>query len=60
MLVPTNLQYNPHRDDIMGSERPSHRLSYDVIADVLDNLKEVKIAVKYLVNGKELLGFPGT
>ena len=27
--------------------------------DVLDGLAEVKIAVKYLVDGKELPGFPG-
>jgi adenylosuccinate synthase len=27
--------------------------------DILDALAEVKIAVKYLVDGKELRGFPG-
>ena len=27
--------------------------------DVLDDLKEIKIAVKYTVDGKELPGFPG-
>lgn len=28
--------------------------------DILDDLKDIKIAVKYLVNGQELPGFPGT
>lgn len=28
--------------------------------DVLDGLAEIKVAVKYLVDGKELAGFPGT
>jgi adenylosuccinate synthase len=28
--------------------------------DVLDTLKEIRVAVKYLHNGKELSGFPGT
>ena len=27
--------------------------------DVLDDLKNIKIAVKYLLDGKELDGFPG-
>jgi adenylosuccinate synthase len=27
--------------------------------DILDDLPEVKVGVKYLVDGKELLGFPG-
>ena len=27
--------------------------------DVLDDLDEIKVAVKYLVNGQELPGFPG-
>lgn len=27
--------------------------------DILDDLSEIKVAVKYLVDGKELLGFPG-
>jgi adenylosuccinate synthase len=27
--------------------------------DVLDDLEEIKVAVKYLVDGKELAGFPG-
>ena len=27
--------------------------------DILDDLEEIKVAVKYLVDGKELLGFPG-
>ena len=27
--------------------------------DVLDDLEDIKVAVKYLVDGKELLGFPG-
>ena len=27
--------------------------------DVLDDVKEIKVAVKYLVDGKELPGFPG-
>lgn len=27
--------------------------------DILDDLAEIKVAVKYMVNGKELLGFPG-
>ncbi len=27
--------------------------------DVLDDLEEIKVAVKYLVDGKELPGFPG-
>lgn len=27
--------------------------------DVLDKLPEIKVAVKYLVDGKELAGFPG-
>ena len=28
--------------------------------DVLDKLSEIKIAVKYLVDGKELASFPGS
>ena len=28
--------------------------------DVLDGLEEIKVGVKYLVNGEELPGFPGT
>jgi|SRR5882762_7019285 len=28
--------------------------------DVLDDLAEIKIAVKYMVNGEELPGFPGS
>ncbi|TFY60017.1 hypothetical protein EVJ58_g5410 [Rhodofomes roseus] len=28
--------------------------------DVLDDLEEIKVAVKYIVDGKELDGFPGT
>jgi adenylosuccinate synthase len=28
--------------------------------DVLDALAEIEVAVKYLVNGKELAGFPGS
>ena len=28
--------------------------------DVLDDFKEIKVAVKYVVDGKELAGFPGT
>lgn len=28
--------------------------------DVLDDLAEIKIAVKYMVDGEELPGFPGT
>ena len=27
--------------------------------DILDDLKEIKVAVKYTVDGKELEGFPG-
>ena len=27
--------------------------------DVLDDFKEIKIAVRYLLDGKELHGFPG-
>lgn len=27
--------------------------------DILDDLEEIKVAVKYLVDGKELVGFPG-
>jgi adenylosuccinate synthase len=27
--------------------------------DILDDLEEIKVAVKYLTDGKELLGFPG-
>lgn len=27
--------------------------------DVLDDRAEIKVGVKYMVNGKELLGFPG-
>jgi adenylosuccinate synthase len=27
--------------------------------DVLDDLPEIKVAVKYIVNGEELSGFPG-
>lgn len=27
--------------------------------DVLDDFKEIKVAVKYLIDGKELSGFPG-
>jgi len=27
--------------------------------DVLDDLAEIKVAVKYMVNGEELAGFPG-
>jgi adenylosuccinate synthase len=27
--------------------------------DILDDLEEIKVAVKYLVGEKELLGFPG-
>lgn len=27
--------------------------------DILDDFKEIKIAVKYLLDGKELPGFPG-
>ena len=27
--------------------------------DILDDLKEIKVAVKYTVDGKELAGFPG-
>jgi hypothetical protein len=36
---------------------------YDAInltkLDVLDDLEEIKVAVKYVVDGKELPGFPG-
>ena len=36
---------------------------YDAInltkLDVLDDLEEIKVAVKYLIDGKELPGFPG-
>lgn len=28
--------------------------------DVLDGLEEIKVGTKYLVNGQELPGFPGT
>jgi adenylosuccinate synthase len=28
--------------------------------DILDQLKEIKVATKYLLDGKELEGFPGT
>ena len=28
--------------------------------DILDDLEEIKVAVKYLVDEKELPGFPGT
>ena len=28
--------------------------------DILDELEEIKIATKYLIDGKELEGFPGT
>lgn len=28
--------------------------------DVLDDLDEIKVAVNYLVDGKELPGFPGS
>lgn len=28
--------------------------------DVLDDLAEIKIAVKYIINGEELAGFPGS
>lgn len=28
--------------------------------DILDQLKEIKVATKYLLNGKEVEGFPGT
>lgn len=28
--------------------------------DILDPLREIKVAVKYLHNGEELPGFPGT
>jgi len=27
--------------------------------DVLDKLPEIKVAVKYIIEGKELVGFPG-
>ena len=27
--------------------------------DVLDDLEEIKVAVKYLINDKEIAGFPG-
>ncbi len=27
--------------------------------DILDQLKEIKIATKYLIDGKEISGFPG-
>ena len=27
--------------------------------DILDDLEEIKVAVKYLIDGKELFGFPG-
>lgn len=27
--------------------------------DILDDFKEIKVATKYLLNGKELPGFPG-
>ena len=37
---------------------------YDILnltkLDILDDFKEIKIAVKYLLDGKELPGFPGT
>jgi adenylosuccinate synthase len=36
---------------------------YDVLnltkLDILDELEEIKVGVKYLVDGKELAGFPG-
>ena len=36
---------------------------YDVLnltkLDVLDDLAEIKVAVKYMLDGKELNGFPG-
>lgn len=28
--------------------------------DILDDFKEIKVAVKYILDGKELPGFPGT
>jgi adenylosuccinate synthase len=28
--------------------------------DILDQLKEIKVATKYMLEGKELEGFPGT
>ena len=28
--------------------------------DVLDELEEIKVGVKYVVDGKELRGFPGS
>ena len=28
--------------------------------DILDDLEEIKVAVKYVIDGKELSGFPGT
>lgn len=28
--------------------------------DILDDFKEIKIAVRYLLNGEALPGFPGT
>jgi adenylosuccinate synthase len=28
--------------------------------DILDQLKEIKIATKYMLEGKEVEGFPGT
>lgn len=27
--------------------------------DILDQLKEIKVATKYLIDGKEISGFPG-
>ena len=28
--------------------------------DILDDFKEIKVATKYILDGKELSGFPGT
>ena len=44
--------------------RHSHSINgYDVLnltkLDVLDQLEEIKVGVRYLVDGEEIVGFPG-
>ena len=49
--------------DLVVMKHSSQINGYDTLnltkLDVLDDLEEIKVAVKYVIDGKELVGFPG-
>jgi adenylosuccinate synthase len=49
--------------DLVVMKHSSQINGYDTLnltkLDILDDLEEIKVAVKYVVDGKELVGFPG-